>query len=321
MREPPAAAPPFKNRSTRLTVFGIVSILVGCLCIAVGLLGLSLPFLVQLSGLDAPPLDPRSALGGLVVYTALGTAFIVVGLGSIRGRRWVRPLMIILAWNWLLCGLVGLAFIYILLDSLFVVPSDEPLPAAAAWMFKLLLLGAWAVFGVALPGVFIWVYRDRDLSRTLEARDPTPAWTDRCPLPVLGLSVGLGAGAAVSLPMALRPAVPLFGRILTGWVAALLMLLTAVACGLLARATYRLRTSGWWGASILFTLVGASTLTTFLSTEPDELYRQLGYPEMPMPGSASLGGLLGMGMGAALTLLSLIYMLAIRRYFVGSSQK
>jgi hypothetical protein len=268
-------------------------------------------FLLGLLGLFVPSTDPRTAAMGFALDGLLGAAFVWTGVGSLRRRRWAPSMMLILAWAWLLGGALALVLAPGLIDG--IVP---PGAAGVAALVKLIVLGALAFGGVLLPAAFVWAYRDPDLQRTCERDDPRPAWTERCPTPVLGMSVGLAALAALGLPMLARPVVPFFGLLLGGWAGALAIVTGAVASAWLARESYRLTACGWWGPTLLMTVVGASTVVTLVRVDPLELYRRLGYPEeqVELLRGAASGPLLAW-VTALLTLLSVGYMVAIRKHF------
>jgi hypothetical protein len=183
---------------------------------------------------------------------------------------------------------------------------------------KLFLFCSITLFGVLLPSLYVWAYTDRDVQRTCDALDPEPGWADRAPPTVHGLGLGLGGAALLALPLAVQPAVPLFGRVVSGWPGALLTLAGAGICFWLARSTLRLQMIGWWGTLALLVLLGLSTTLTVARGGMSEMLGGLGYPE-------EQAALLGASMGpatiwasAAVTVASVIYMLAIRRHFPGS---
>jgi hypothetical protein len=268
-------------------------------------------FLLGLLSLVVPYSDLRSATMGFAVDGLVGAAFVWAGVGSLRRRRWARSIMLILAWTWLLGGAFALVLVPGLIDG--VLP---PSSAGIATVVRLVAVGIVGFGGVLLPAVFVWAYRDPDVQRTCERDDPTPAWTERCPTPVLGLSVALAALAALALPMLARPVVPLFGLILVGWAGALVLVAGALASAWLARECYRLTASGWWGSTILLAAVGASTAMTLLRVDPLELYRRMGYTaqQAELLGGAASGPLLAW-ITALLTLLSVGYMVVIYRHF------
>jgi len=98
---------------------------------------------------------------------------------------------------------------------------------------------------------------------TFEARDPVPRWTDRCPAPVLALSLVLGYAAAALLLTAAMGAVPVFGRVLTGPSAMLVLVVLAAMMAVLSRAVYRLEPWSWWAVAA-FWLLGSLSSASFI---------------------------------------------------------
>ena len=87
---------------------------------------------------------------------------------------------------------------------------------------------------------------------------------------------------------------------------------------LMARECYRLRPAGWWGSLGLMLLLGASSGWTLVRSEPERLFRAMGYPEDELRAIESSGFAdprLLVAVTALMTLLSVVYLLAIRRYF------
>jgi len=288
---------------------------IGGVAILFGLLNLLLP----LAGEWVPGAAGkwRAALAGALTYGLIGGAFIWAGVGSIRHRRWVRSVMLVLAWSWLLCGILIVPAMALLLGDMIAVsgPGGETVPAEAIWLITAIFVGAGGLFGIALPALFVWAYRDPNVTATCRAHDPLPAWTDRCPSTVMGLSLGLAIAAIISLPMALQPIVPFFGYLVTGIPAVILILIGAAACGWLARATYLQKSSGWWSSLLFLTGIGVSTTVTLARIQPAEWMLAMGYPE-EMTDLVSDGAVrAGVWVSAAITVVSVVYLLAIRRYF------
>ncbi len=282
-----------------------------------GVLSLLLPAILRATGLATISTDSRSAWMAFAIYALLGSAFVGLGIGSVRRRRWVPPLMQTLGWTWLVCGIVAVALAPGLVDaSIGALGAMDPSLQGASSIAKPLLLAAVFLGGVLAPAAFIWIYRDRELLRTCQSYDASPAWTERCPTPVLGLSVGLGGCAVLSLPMALHPVVPLFGVLVGGAAGAFLLLGTAAAFAYLARETYRRTAAGWWGATLFLVVLGASTAVTLDRAGTPAFYRGLGYTEEQLElleaaiSSVRLTWVVGL-----LTLLTLVYMLDLRRHF------
>jgi hypothetical protein len=315
---PPEPAPPFEDRGVRLRLFGSLAILAGCALVLLGLLHL-LP-LLGAGGMPAAETglaDGRTYAMGALLYALLGGAFVWIGAGSVRMRRWARPLMLTLAWTWLLGGVCVLFLLPGLLDLALGVslPGAPALDPAVAGLVKLVLMIGTAVFGVAVPALFVWAYHDRGVRLTCEAHDPRPDWTERCPPAVLGLSLGLGACGILALLTALRPVVPLFGALLTGAPAVASLLAGAGLCLWLARETYALRVRGWWVATAFLVLIGVSTWLTLWRAEPAELFRAMGYPEDWLGSGDARFGTVATWLTAVLTVLTVVFMVRIRKHF------
>jgi hypothetical protein len=85
---------------------------------------------------------------------------------------------------------------------------------------------------------------------------------------------------------------------------------------LLGRACFRLSPLGWWGSLVALVALGASAAVTFLRLEPAEICRQLGYPEDQVEMvRRMIAGRVAAGGAVALTVATVLYMLAIRRHF------
>jgi hypothetical protein len=305
----------FRDRSGRLALFGILTMILGA---ASGLLGLAhlLPALMG-SGLFG---DPRSLLMSSLTYGIIGAMLVWAGIGSLQKRRWVQPIMLVIGWCWLIVGLFCLLLVTGLLDDLYILATAgmENLPPQTMLIVKSFLVGAVTLGGLLMPALFVLVYRDRNILRTCEQHDPAPSWTDRCPRPVLALSTSLGLAALLSLPLALKPLFPLFGILVTGWAGSLMTLAAAALIAYLARSSFKLAPAAWWGTFLFLLLFGISTALTFLRVDPLLFYRELGYPEQRLAALEGLGTWwrpLTLWSALLLTVASLAYMLAIRKHF------
>jgi hypothetical protein len=313
-------APFFLDRSTRLTIFGILSVLVGAVALLFGLLYLLIPFMGNLLPEDlAEAIDWRSAVIGWLTYSMLGAIFVWAGLGSIRRRRWVRSVMLTVSWSWLLFGVLLVVMSWLTLDHILaqaLEQSGASISERAVFIVKAAILTFECLFGVLLPALFVAAYRDQDLLLTCQAHDPNPGWADRCPPTVLGLSLGLGACAVLGLPIALRAEAPLFGQLVRGWPAVLLTLGMSVFCAYLARAIYRQREAGFWGGVLFLLLFGVSIGVTLWAEGLAELMRALGHPEDQLGAfTGALADSIAIWSSAGLTLASVAYFWAIRKYF------
>ena len=279
-----AGTPGYKNRSTGLLVFGIIQILLGALCLLMlPLMALAMVMSKYVPDSGGASLQAGSMLVSLAFYLLLAAWFIVMGIGSIRARRWARALVLVVSWFWLFVGVASLAFMLLLLPNLLRMiraESGQTAPGIFEVVFTVTMLGMLLVMYILIPGAFVLFYRSPHVRATCEARDPKVRWTDRCPLPVLGLSLALGFWALGMLSMGLYNWVlPFFGLLLSGWAGAAVVLASALLLGWIAWGAYRLQPSAWWGA-LLFVLLWATSLAaTFSRVNFLEFYTRM---KMPM---------------------------------------
>ena len=315
--------PAFRDRRARLVVLGILAIGVGAFCCLLTLLMALLAMHPEELGI------PRSAIGaaGLtsvlpaaVLFALLGAAFIACGVGSLKAKRWVRPVMLTLSWTWLAAGSISLV--------LLVVAGREALPGGAGAGDDLppgvvgavwaITLGIVAVVEVVLPLVFIWGYRPKDVQLTAEVRHPAPSWADRVPSQVLGLTIALAASAVLMVPFAFHTVFPIFGVLVGDAPATLLNLAMSALLGALAWGCYRLQSWAWWGVLALTIVFGASASITCLAVSPEDVARSMGLsPEQAdaLRESGLAGNPWVAGSVALATLTFAVYLLMIRKHF------
>jgi hypothetical protein len=321
---PPVAVPPispdFKDRRAWMMVFGIVQILCGLLA------GLMIPLMIlgQVMAArvtqDAAPL--RQMVAGVAFYGVVAVGLIWVGTGSCLARRWGRALSLVVAWSWLLMGVITLGFMAVLLPT--VLRASAQQGQAMPEMVQKIVLGVafvvTAVMGVVVPTILVLFYRSQHVKATSEARDPVPRWTDASPLPVLGLSLWLGLGALVLLlmPVSANGVLPVFGRLVSGPVGWLISVLLAAMLAYLAVAMYRLKPISWWLAVALMVVGAASAVVTFSRVDLLDMYRLMGYGDRQIEMMKPYLFLQGRGMGylsAGGSLLWLGYLLWVKRFF------
>jgi hypothetical protein len=107
---------PYKDRSTGLIIFGILTILLGCLA------GLFVPLMLVGQAVSAKttgaPAPFSTILPGLSIYGILAVALVWLGIGSIMARRWARALLLIFSWSWLVMGLFVLVIMAFLMPKM-----------------------------------------------------------------------------------------------------------------------------------------------------------------------------------------------------------
>jgi MFS family permease len=299
----------YKDRRAGLIFFGALAIGVGALCaILVPLLFLAL-FLMPPS---TSGLNGRTTVTAVMSYSAMAAVLIWLGIGSILCRRWARTLLLILSWSWLLAG--------ILLIGIFVWFAQASFPTDAADPIIWIAMIITAIFCVALPGAMGLFYQSKHVKATCEARDPAPNWTDKCPLPVLTNSLWLGLGSLWLLASSLtnQGVVPMFGYLLSGTLASLVLLICSAAGFYLAWTGYQLKTAAWWGTLAAFALASLSAAITFARVDLLEFYRKSGYSEQQITQIGNLGFFTGRFMAWSTIVfffLFLVYLLWIKKYF------
>ena len=312
--------PDFKDRKTGLVVFGILQILLGAFC------ALMIPFMIfaivislLADSASAPPTNPMMMLPSILIYALLAAWFITMGVGSLKARRWARALILTTSWLWLVCGICGLTFFLLFMPGMYDNMAETgDMPRGAILVMKCVMAVFMTIFYVLIPGVLVLFYRSRHVKATCQSRDPQPRWTDKCPLPVLALSMMFTLWTVSLLTMgAYGWTFPFFGTILTGisGAAVILVLIPCLAC--LAWGTYKLSIKAWWCAALLTIAWAVSMVVTFSRISIWDFYDKMNMPEQQlesmrqfMPHDST------MILGSALTFAAfLAYLLYTKKFF------
>ena len=266
--EPTPSPLPYKDRSTGLIVFGVLTIAMG------GLSGLLVPLMLVGQALAAATTHRRklsAILPAIFMYGRPGGGVGVAGdwlhPGKTVGQGVVAHLFLELARH----GTADMVLMAFVMPKVMAnLPSQEQptirrMPAAA-------IVGDWsscswctALFFVILPAIWTFFYNSRHVKATCEWRDPVTSWTDACPLPVLAICLWLLFSALMMLvmPFTRHGVMPFFGMLLTGFPGMLFYLAVAVLVGCAAWLLYRLDQRGWWLILIAMCVWMASGLMTF----------------------------------------------------------
>ena len=297
---------PFKDRRTSLKVLGVLLILFGSFSACFGILApagmfAAATFAPRVSPASAPAttapaatapvmraatpmeMDYRTMALAAATYLIMAGVLIWLGVGSLRVRRWVRPVMLVVGWTWLATGVVSLAHWAVFGSNMREMMTASwqpgtPQPPRGVVYAVTAVMGAvtFAVL-VAAPALLVWLYQRRGVRETVQYFDPRFRWTDRCPTPVLAVVLWLvlaGLGSAVYSVYAI---LPLYGRFVTGPAAVAGLLALSAAFLWLAWGAYRLKSAAWWGSALLWTLWAGSMVWTFTSLGYHEFYRRAGY--------------------------------------------
>jgi uncharacterized membrane protein len=326
--DPPAAAEPpaYRDRSTGLIVFGIIQIVLGLMA------ALFIPFMVlavlltRHSGAGRVPLG--NYLTSVATYGAVAVLGIVLGVGSIRARRWAWALTLVLSWIWLVTGVLMTVTMTAVLPTSFLAGmraaqansgNAAPMPAGVMAVILTFMIAVATVFLVVLPIIFVAYYRRKDVEETCRRRDPVERWTDRCPLPVLSASLPFAFGAVFFLATSFTtPLFPFFGRYLTGVRAAAVMIPLGILYGFLAYFIYRVRITAWWIAMAAIVLRLSSAAATFVRADLLEAYAKLGWSNeqlQVMSANPVIRSRVFLWWSLAFSVIFLGYMIWIRRYF------
>jgi len=315
----------YKDRSAGLTVFGILTLLLGGLC------AFFVPLMLvgQMVAARANPsqTNPATILPAIVIYGGLAVMLIWLGIGSIRARRWARALLLIFSWSWLIVGLVCVVSMAFVMPKMLAQQSaaggasgQPAMPAAAiagVMAFMFLFLG---VFFVLLPVVWVFFYKSPHVKATCEARDPVTRWTDACPLPVLALCLWLlfGVPMLLLMPVVGHGVMPFFGIFLTGLLGSLLCLAVAGLWVYASWLLYKLDVRGWWLILIAFIIFTLSAVVTYARHDLIEMYRLMGYPEAQIEQIQRVGLMTGhniIWLTMSFMLPFLAYILFVKKYF------
>jgi hypothetical protein len=322
----PASSPDYKDRSTGLMIFGVLTILLGCLA------GLFVPLMLfgQMMAAKAPhaaQVNHAAMLPAIVVYIGLAVTLIWLGIGSIMARRWARALLLIFSWSWLVMGIFMTLIMPFTMAKVFTnlppnARTGQPAmpPAAITGMIVGMVIFFGIIF-VLVPAVWTFFYNSRHVKATCMARDPVTRWTDACPLPVLGFSLWTWLAVPMMLVMPLmghHAVMPFFGMFVTGLPGALVCLFIAAVWGVAGWWLYRLEVRGWWLILIAMVLFMVSGLLTYAHHDIIEMYQLQGLPQAQIDQMQKTGLLTGNRMGWFTALGSLPflgYLLFIKKYF------
>ena len=321
---PQQVEPAYKDRSTGLMVFGILTLLMGCL------VGLFVPLMLfgqmmTAKAPNAPPTNPVAIAPAVVDLWLPGRGVDLAGhwfyQGAALGAGVIAHLFLELAGDRnhhdgghaILHGQgdVELAGQY----------AERPAGDASGGHHRNDCFhgSVLCLFLVVVPALWTFFYGSRHVKATCETRDPVTRWTDACPLPVLGFSLWtwLAVPMMLVMPLTGRAVMPFFGMFLSGLPGGLFCLLIAAVWGMAGWWLYRLDARGWWLILIALVVFLLSALLTYAHHDIIEMYQLQGLPQAQIDQIQKMGLFTGNRMGwftALFTLPLLGYLLFIKRY-------
>ncbi len=283
------AAPAYADRGTGLTIFGIVQIILGLLAaLMVPLIALS-AFMSRLVP-NGGAMRPSQYISVCATYLFAAAVLIALGIGSVQMKRWARALTLVISWYWLIIG--------VLITTLFtaVLPvitrsamraqanaagtASGEVPTGVMAVILTLVIVFIAFFLIVVPIAFVLFYSRKDVAETCRRRDPVERWTDRAPLPVLGVSMVFFTGALYMLLVGVTtPLFPFFGKYLTGLPGAACFLVLAAIDLYLAIGLFRLKSIAWWLAIITIPVRILSMALTYGIADLMQAYSKMGWSD------------------------------------------
>jgi hypothetical protein len=304
----------FKDRSGALIAVGVVEILGGALFTLFTIL---IPFSLQMAPQETPAVQMAFPI---LMYGALSVWFFIMGIGTIRAKRWARSLMLAASWFSLVIGIAAIAFFVTMLPSMRSQMNDMTATIIVTTMG--LVFG---VFYIIVPIIGILVYNGKNVRATCEHRNPEPAWTDRCPLPVLALSLLLLFGAcSLITQIAANFVFPFFGTLQSGPIGLALWAVSALLFCSLAIGLYKLKVAAWWATLAFYSLLSLSSLLTFSQISMDDFYTAANYSEsmrQQMQNLAWMNEGYMIKCSLFFSIPTMVYLLFIKRYFKQSKSK
>jgi hypothetical protein len=267
----------------------------------------------------------------VVMYAAMAVVLVWLGIGSIMARRWARDLLLIFSWTWLIMGVFSMAVMSFVLPHMMEAisataqPGQPQIPAGAASAIVGIQMAVLGVIYLIMPGAWVFFYSSRNVKATCEAYDPVVRWTDRCPLPVLAVSLWLAISAPMMVVMAVvyKGILPAFGTFVVGPAGSALCIVLAVLWAYAARAIYRRELRGWWIAVATIVIFSASAFVTYSRHDVTEVYQLMGYPQAQIDQIQKMNFMKGstMAWGSICGAVPLLgYLIYLRRFFPPRSQ-
>jgi hypothetical protein len=317
-----ALATEFKDRKAWMVVFGIFQILLGAICaLLVPAMVLSMVASATLETGTEDYMTIGTLISSALFYLFLAVWFIWMGIGSINARRWARALILVASCIWLVGGLISFFFMVVYMPGMYdQMARGGEIPPELAVAMKYMTLGFVTVIYIIIPGVLALFYSAKNVKTTCELRDPNIRWTDKCPLPALGLSFTFGLGIASMVMVMFNGCVfPFFGHILSGIPGAAVILVVIGVLAYLCRGMYKLKMKAWRTAVGFVILGSVSAIISFLNTGPAEFYEKMDYTQSQIELMEQYDFLQGPDMVVYVGLIMLVflaYLMYTRKFFV-----
>ncbi|MGA7613964.1 MAG: hypothetical protein WBX15_02180 [Thermoanaerobaculia bacterium] len=284
----------YGTRRGTLILVGVVQLILGALAALMGAFmifafNVAGPLAAQSGAPNAAAMMPRSTMAiSFSFYFIIGALLVTLGVGSLRVRRWARPLTLVLSAIWFLAGIMTL----IMMGAQWPLMRDT-LGTSGQPQVGLVVFGCMgvvmALFGIVLPLVLFLLYKGANVRATFESLDPQPRWTDPYPLTVLGAALWLATTGVGIFFAGFYGVIALGGdRFLTGPAAVAIYAAIGAVMLALAWGYFTGRRFAWWGTigiSALFILYTVAVLPT---VDMARMYEAMG---MVVPNVERVAGL------------------------------
>ncbi len=234
-----------------------------------------------------------------------------------------QALSLILSYIWLISG----SLIVVLITAVMPIAmrvgmqqaGNKDLPTGVMAVILTIGIAFAALFLIVLPIAFLVFYSQQDVRETCRHHDPVERWTDRCPLPVLAMSLLFASGAFYyGLTGLAKPLLPFFGIYLVGIRGTMGLLLLAALEAYFSRAFFQLKPTGWWIAVVTRGLFLTSAIITAVRSNLMDAYVKMGMSSQqlrqlnssPLTHSKAI-----LFFGLSFTLLFYGYLLWLKKYF------
>ena len=334
----------FKPRKGPLITSGVLFGLFGLMLCGFGALSILQYFLMdQLGGLDPKAAAQMESMKGimgmafvvnLIVYGGTGILMIVLAFGLFTMKRWSRPFALTVSWGWLYMGVVMMVTLILMMgamkgfmgDAMKTGLASAPEGSAAPPVDSILTIimcfyiGFIFLFLILVPALLLWLNWGSDVRRTLELHDSKPRWTDRQPVPVIGLTITAAAFALFSLPGMMMMNQPWMSQFLPGGGFKYLYFLLPFVWFYISWGSYRGQIAAWITALVLLIGSAAMGIHTMQNVDWAVMYQQMGMPDAevkkiaPMVTEMFALKKIGILMGASMLPL-LAYLLWVLRFF------
>jgi len=329
----PPAVPslPFKNRRGWLIAFGIFEILIACAFLLVALLvGVAMimsPHIQRAPG--APELRPGVAFVAAAFYVVPGLLFLLLGVGSIKCRTWARIGSQIASGFWLFIGTMSTLFIMFILPGALeqqgkLPPQQIRIAVIGFGFFSIVLM-------VLIPATLLVFYSLGSVRATCQTGGSglAPGATPRghtegaLPVPLIVLMLLEGMGIFSILSFLIVRATVVFGIVVHGPAVFLLFSTHAGLSVLAAWLIWRRSFAGW--AICFFKLLfwTASWVTTLLTRDLLDTYREMGLSTQQLQPMSALPHFLGLIWGATSVgmVAYLGFIIYTRKFFLPAVEK